>query len=143
MKEVSHNTADPVERKGTTWKVDWDEKADMSVDGPGYVVENGGGDELSKIWHDRQLVSDLAGKWPVEEVVVRGRPCLSQVESLAGLLGGMDMRRIGGEGGRQIRGPLGCLTTQGEDGGAWLCFWMWVWGQVSSFVSLGEMKNKG
>lgn len=127
---MSRNTADPVQRKGRIWMIDLDDSVGVLVNGLGYVVVvvvddnavvgNGGGGELlrkMKTWYGRQLMSDLAGKWSVEEAVVRGR--LFQVESVAGLLGGMDMRRIGEEGGRQIRGPLGCLTTQGEDEGAW------------------------
>lgn len=135
MKEASRNTADPAQRKGRMWMVDLDDSVGVFVNGLGYVVvavddnvvvgNGGSGGELlrkMKTWYGRQLMADLAGKWSVEGMVVRGRPCLSQVESVAGLLEEMDMRTIGEEGGRQIRGPLGCLTTQGEDEGAWLLF---------------------
>jgi hypothetical protein len=50
MKEVYQNTADPVERKGKTGGVDWDDRADVFEGGLGCVVvddnvvENGDGD---------------------------------------------------------------------------------------------------
>jgi len=113
----------------------------------GYVVVgevNGGCDEQRvRIGYGRQLTSDLAGMRSVAAVACCPFP--SQIASVAGL-GGRDVRRIEGRTERQIRSPLGCLTSPGKDGGAYycrLCLCLCaLCGWYGSDVCLGERERR-